>query len=62
MRPKQTAPLLIRNALVIDGKGGKRRASLRIAAGRIVEIGNGGGDIAASARILDAEGKWSFPG
>ena len=62
---KQSASLLISNAVIHDGKGGKTENGwIRTEAGRITAMGSGRPDAAALqvASRLDAEGSHLYPG
>jgi imidazolonepropionase-like amidohydrolase len=54
-------PTLFRGGMVLDGKGGERRADVLVQDGKIAAVGP---DLAApaGARIVDAAGKWVTPG
>lgn len=61
-QPLPSGVVLIRNATVLDGKGGMIEAgAVLIRGGKIAEIGS---DIAApqGARVIDAAGRWVTPG
>jgi len=57
-----TADLLIRNALIFDGSGGRPfSGDVAVRAGRILEIGT---QLSASSaqEVVDADGRWLMPG
>lgn len=57
-----SAPTLITNAVVLDGKGGRMDgASVLMQDGKIVAVGNDL-DAPTGATVIDAEGRWVTPG
>ena len=60
--PKPAAPVLFRNATVLDGIGGRMDgADVLVSGGKIAAVGQGL-DAPDGAQVIDATGKWLTPG